>query len=42
MDGPLYAVQEVPVLDRGPLAADLDEILKHLVDFLNVIFRSLA
>lgn len=41
MDGPLYAVQEVPVLDGGPLAADLDQVLEHLVDFLDVIFRSL-
>lgn len=42
MDGPLDAVEEVAVLDGGPLAADLDQVLKHLVDFLDVIFGSLA
>lgn len=42
LDGPLYAVQEIPVLDRGPLAADLNQVLQHLVDFLDIEFRSQA
>jgi hypothetical protein len=42
LDGPLYAVQEVPILDGGPLAADLHQVLQHLVHFLHVIFRSHA
>jgi hypothetical protein len=42
LDSPLYAVQEVPVLDGGPLAADLHQVLQHLVHFLHVILRSKA
>ena len=42
LDGPLYAVQEVAVLDGGPLAADLHQVLQHLVHFLDVILRPQA
>ena len=41
LDGPLYTVQEIPVLNRGALAANLDQLLEHLVDFLDIVFRTM-